>query len=135
MDHLGISHAMEAMVDLYRRASRRTGRTDELLEILKDGDRVVCSNPSSATDLRRRIGNRDLKVEVVVIPVIGAGGLLERRLPEGRTIFDHTWVEDYYEMAIRVATKEIDHLHKLASQNPDGRRSEMNDLNRSRFGP
>jgi hypothetical protein len=35
--------------------------------------------------------------------------------PQGRTIFDHTWVEQQYMAAIARTMQEIDHLEREAS--------------------
>lgn len=115
MDAFGIGQAIKGMVLTYFSASRRTGRTTSLVESLKDGDRVVCLEPNEARRLRSLSAERRVKVNVVVIDSGRADEVFQHGTPEGRLIFDHSWVEAYYMRAIEQATREIDHLQRQAS--------------------
>jgi len=96
MDHFGIGLAVQAAARIYFQSACRTGRTTSLVECLKDGDRVVCANPRAAEDLRRRCFMRRLEVDVIVVPPDQAWRARERKKSVGRTLFDHSWIEQYY---------------------------------------
>lgn len=115
MDAFGIGQAIKGMALAYFAASRRTGRSTSLVEGLKDGDRVVCLMPEEAKRLRRLCARHAPCAEFVVVDPDRAEQVFERGTAVGRTIFDHTWVEDYYMRAIERATRDIDHLQRQAS--------------------
>lgn len=115
MDHFGIGQAMRGMALSYTQAARRTGRTTSLVESLKDGDRVCCFTTREADRLRQLCRERNLKVDCIVVPIANPGRVFERGTSEGRTIFDHTWLENYYMLALERCQSEIDHLQREAS--------------------
>jgi len=116
MDHFGIGHAMQAMVRVYIQGARQTGRTTSLLESLKDGDRVVCATPKHAGDLERRCRQRGLQVDVVVVEPQQAHDDIFKRAPAvGRTVFDHAWIELYYQHVLERAARDIDFLQRETS--------------------
>jgi hypothetical protein len=122
MDHFGIGHAVAACLGMYRQAARRTGRTTSLVESLKTGDRVVCLPGGEADRIRRLAKERDIHVSVVVVPVGQPHRLFESEPSEGRTIFDHAWVEEFYFMSIKHTIEELDRLAQQASGDKEGRR-------------
>ena len=117
MDHFGIGHAMKAMVRVYIQGARQSGRTTSLLESLKDGDRIVCAMPAHAKDLKRRCRERGLHwVDVVVIePKRAQDELFHHPTSPGRTVFDHAWVELYYQHVLERAAADIDFLQRETS--------------------
>lgn len=133
MDHFGISHAMLSMVDVYRRTARRSGRTEALIKSLRDGDRVLCGDPGSLRDLNRRIAERGLKVEVLMVGLGDAHRISERRVSTGRTIFDHTFVEQHFERSIRDAAVGIQKLQDMLSSEAEREAIDMAKQNAIRF--
>lgn len=116
MDHFGIGHAMQAMVRVYIQGARQTGRTTSLLESLKDGDRVVCAAPMHAKDLEHRCRQRGLQVDVVVIdPGRLHADIFKRSTAVGRTVFDHAWIEQYYQLVLERAARNIDQFQRETS--------------------
>lgn len=115
MDHFGICAAISAMIRVYLVAARATGRTTHLVENVKDGDRIVFATRNQADRVERLCKERGVKVKCVVIEVHAPERLLETGTSEGRTIFDHDWIEKYYERAITRAQTEIDHLERETS--------------------
>jgi hypothetical protein len=115
MDHFGIGHAVAACLGMYINSARRTGRTTSLVESLKDGDRVVCLAGNEAQRLRELVRERGVDVEVIVVPIDQPHKLFEQAPAVGRTIFDHTWVEAFYERSIRHTMEHLDHLERQAS--------------------
>ena len=115
MDQFGIGNAMVGMANAFFISARRTGRTTSMLDSLKDGDRIVFTNPSEARRVERMLKERNLKVECVVIPSNDPGRVFSYPTPQGRTVFDHSWVEEFYMDAITRAQKDIDHLQTESS--------------------
>lgn len=115
MDHFGIGAAMEGMVRAYFTGARRTGRTTSLVESVKTGDRIVFANRNEAERVRRLCLSRGVQVQCIVIPPNDPDRLYSIGRSEGRTIFDHTWVEIFYELAIHCSQGRIDHLERSLS--------------------
>lgn len=115
MDHFGIGQAMHGMAQVYTLSSRRTGRTTSLVQSLKKGDRVVCATDPERRHLQALCRERQLEVDIIVVSPQDPSRLFQRGTPEGRTIFDHSWVEAYYLAAIKQCQREIDGLQKQTS--------------------
>jgi hypothetical protein len=116
-DHSGIGLAISAMFQTYRQSARTTGRTTSLLESVKDGDRIIVLNGQEKTRLERELRDRKLNVDVFVMPLNRINELSHRAPSTGRTVFEHTWVEAFYELAIERAQKEIDVMQRETSGN------------------
>lgn len=112
MDFFGIGTAMQGMARVLMQTSRATGRTTQLLDALKDGDRVIFSKASHERSFRQGCRDRGLDVELVVSPVndIELLGTVQ-----GKTYFDHVWVEDRYAYVLNKVEREIDHAEKQMS--------------------
>ena len=115
MDHYGIGAAMQAMMRVYLNSARRTGRTMSLVESVKDGDRIIFADQQECNRVEHICLERGVKVKCIVINPDAPRKLLEYRTSEGRTIFDHSWVEDYYLKAIEYAAENIDRLERQTS--------------------
>ncbi len=116
MDHFGIGLALRGMFQTYLRCARQTGRTTSLIDSVRDGDRIVFVNEQQARLVKGRLHDRGLKtVECVVVPPDQVVRLFEMGTPKGRTIFDHVWIEAFYERAIDRALAEVDHLQRETS--------------------
>lgn len=129
MDHFGIGAAMKAAAMIYGQAAKQTGRTTSLVESLKDGDRVVFVSQGDAIRFRNICLSRGLKVECVVISVEDPHELMQRNQSEGRTLFDHAWVELFYLRRIELAAEAIDRMQQESSNH----RPQRIDLRRKRF--
>jgi len=115
MDHFGIGAAIHAAAFIYTQSARRTGRTTSLVESVKDGDRIVFSDEREALRVQRLCAERGVQVECRVVNPKTPDRIFEMGTPQGRTIFDHSWVEQRYMMAIAYTMREIDHLEREAS--------------------
>lgn len=115
MDHFGIGAAMLSMTSTYSFTARRTGRTLSLVESVKDGDRLVFADQREAKRVEILCRDRGVKVDCIVIPPKELHRLGERGTSEGRTIFDHSWVEQFYFAAIEQAQGAIDHWQRETS--------------------
>jgi hypothetical protein len=115
MDHFGIGAALEGAARIYFSSARASGRTTSLLESLKSGDRVVFPTQQSASYMAFKCRERGLEVECVVVPPAHPESLFERAIPRGRTLFDHTWVEESYLLALQRCRVDIDHWQRETS--------------------
>lgn len=115
MDHFGIGPAMQGIAHIYFRSARQTGRTTSLVESVKDGDRIIFANSAEANRVRRLCKERDVQVECVVVAPETPERVFELGTPPGRTLFDHSWVEQRYLVAIERVGNEIDYIEKQAS--------------------
>lgn len=115
MDHFGIGAAVQGAARVYFQSARRTGRTTSLVESLKDGDRVVFRSHSEAEHVLHMCKDRGVNVECIVIDPEDPSKLFERNTSEGRTLFDHTWVEQYYFNVIAKAQRDIDYIERETS--------------------
>lgn len=110
MDQFGISTAMRCMAEVYFTTARRTGRTTQMLDGLKDGDRIVCLDANEARRLKGLLAERSLKVEVLSCQPHNYGELFEQGTPQGRTVFDHCWIEEHFRRSLENSERHIDRL-------------------------
>ena len=116
MDFFGIGTAMRGMIGVYIQFARRTGRTTMLLQSLRPGDRVICAEVKQRQYLEQKLQDWGIEgVEVVHIPVQMPNDLFRLGTSKGQTIFDHSWVEKFYEQAINDAAKAIDQWQESTS--------------------
>lgn len=115
MDQFGIGVGVLGAANVYFSGARRSGRTTALVETVRDGDRIIFLNPREAHRVQRLVEERGVKCECVVLGPEHAEWIFGRPPSEGRTIFDHTWVEAYYAAAIMRAGEEIDHFQRESS--------------------
>lgn len=118
MDHFGIGTAVEGAARMYFQGARRSGRTTSMLDSLKDGDRIWFADAREANRVERLCKERGLTVECRTLSVRGLDsvrGAFECGTPKGRTLFDHSWVEQFYMAAIQNAQAAIDHTQRETS--------------------
>lgn len=123
MDHFGIGTALQALARAYFGQARGTRRTTSLLDSVKAGDRIIVADPREQARLLRLLEERTLDpdrarahgVDVRVVRPDQPGRLFDMGTPTGRTLFEHTWVEQFYTRAIDAAAREIDELQTQAS--------------------
>lgn len=115
MDHFGIGAALLGAAQIYFRSARGTGRTTPLIESVRDGDRTVVSTSREECRVKELLAERGLKVAVLAVNPDNPGRLFEVGTSEGRTIFDHTWVEQYYLQTLERASSGLDHLQRESS--------------------
>lgn len=109
MDIYGIMPGITSSVNIYFNASRSTGRTRHMLSLVRVGDRIIFSDLREANRIKNLLikGSVDLRVippdkrhEIGHLPVI-----------EGKTWFDHLWVEQLYRDAINHAASNYRDLN------------------------
>jgi hypothetical protein len=115
MDHFGIGSAIRALVVTYFQFARRSGRTTSLVESVKDGDRILFADRREADRVSSLCTERGVRVECLVIDPRTPERIFEHSTPTGRSIFDHSWVEQRYLEAVKHTQQEIDNLERKAS--------------------
>lgn len=135
VDFFGIGVALRAMISIYITTARGSGRTTMLLESLRDGDRVCCATLKEADRLRRICNLTKLKVTFTVVNPADPFKLFNSGSSVGRTIFDHTWVEKFYILAIEGAAETIAKLQKESSgYGADHERTKSQAIELSKWG-
>ena len=116
MDFYGIGAALHGAFEILMRASRATGRTTHMIESVKEGDRICFARAQEAERVRRLLQSRGIKgVECIVVNPRTPHDLMGRGTAQGRLIFDHGWVEEFYSRALEQATAEVGQLQRMCS--------------------
>lgn len=115
MDFFGIGAAIKGAAQIYFRGARGTGRTISLFESVKTGDRVYFANADEANRFARMCNDAAKSVECIVIPVNEPQKVFERGTSQGRAMFDHSWIEEFYLSAIEQCAEDIRHLETQTS--------------------
>lgn len=114
-DFFGIGPAIKAVTTVYLQSARGSGRTVSLINSLKDGDRVIFHQERYAQHVQRMAKERGVTIDYIVVDPTQPQRLFERGSSQGRTIFDHSWVEQFYLQAIDHADKQIRHWQTESS--------------------
>lgn len=110
-DAFGTGIALQAMAQNYFRMMRGAGRTSSMLAELKAGDRVIVTNEREAARVRRMAHDAGLDIDVRAFdPRTNPYKLAEMGTPQGRLVFDHAWLEIWYEEALRRATQDVEYM-------------------------
>jgi hypothetical protein len=115
MDHFGIGAALRGSALVYFQSARKTGRTVSLVESVKDEDRIIFTNSREADRVKRLCEEAGKSVECVVVNPTTPYDAFNLGTAQGRTIFDHTWVEQFYLLSIERCERDIDNLQKNLS--------------------
>lgn len=115
MDFFGIGPALQGVVRSYFLGGRRSGRTTRLVDSLQDGDRVVFIDSRQADRFKRLCKEQDKEVVCIVIDPKNTHAIFDRGPSQGRTIFDHTWVEQFYVHRLEACQKDLAYLERESS--------------------
>ncbi len=115
MDLFGIGQAMIGAARIYFQSSRHTGRTLSLIEAVKQSDRICFTTEREARRVVRLIKERGITVDYIIVDPKTPDRLFEKGTGQGRTLFDHNWVEEYYLHGIEHMQQEIDHFETQLS--------------------
>ena len=116
MDNFGIGAALKAVANIYFMSARKSGRTTAMIDGLKNGDQVIFSNAQEAYRVQRLCREKGIDVKCISVEphkFHAAGKFYNAR---GRTIFDHSWIEQYYLKTLYAVESEIDWLQKEVSK-------------------
>lgn len=122
MDNFGIGNSVVDAATAAFITARKTGRTTRLVASAKNGDRIVFTNQKEANRVNRLCDDRGVNVECIVLHPRQPERLFDRGRSDGRTIFDHSWVEEYYRLAIDSARTDVDRFERAVSSHEDERR-------------
>jgi hypothetical protein len=111
-DHFGMGAGLTGAARIYFQAARRSGRTAALVDSLKSGDRVVFTTQREARRVKDLCRDRGVDIDTFVCSPAQAQSLFFRPSPTGdaRTLFDHQWVQEYYQNALDNAQREVARL-------------------------
>ena len=116
MDFFGIGNALMGAFGLYKIMARQTGRTMNMVNSLHPDDVVVVTNAKEGKRIMALCQDRNIdKVSFVVCDPKTPQDLFNHPTPRGRMIFDHSWVEDFYQYTLEKAKKDIDYLQDQLS--------------------
>lgn len=117
MDYFGMGAAARGAFRAVLMAMRGTGRTTRLVSDLRENDLVVVLNSDHGRRLERLAHAEGKKAQwVAADPLIGdvrsgrAADRLHAWSGHGRLIFDHAWLEAYYDQCISDAINDLDRL-------------------------
>lgn len=116
MDSFGIGAGIKGAALTYLEAARGTGRTEALISSLKEGDRVVFISSQEASRVRERCAAIGVHIKVEVMDPRRPDDLRSLRRISGRTILDHSYVEEYYRLCIIQAEDHLIFLQKNMNQ-------------------
>jgi len=115
MDHFGICQALKGAALIYFQSARQTGRTVSLVESLRDGDRIIFTNSREANRVKPMCIERGIKIDTMIVDPKCPTNLFDHGSSQGRTIFDHSWIEQFYLNALERCEKEINHFQRETS--------------------
>lgn len=117
MDHFGIGAGITAVVRTFFQAARATGRTTSLVESLKTGDRVVFLTEREGRRVQAMCKDRGVRIQIVVNDARNLDPLRGYGSPgdDGRFVFDHSWVEEFYNHTIERAQHRLDQFQRELS--------------------
>lgn len=128
MDDFGIGTAMQAMARIYFETSRMTGRSTHLAESISPDDVVVFSSEKLARHFCRLVKEkRKFNAKYVVSDPKYFPNLFDKlrgKRIHGKLIFDHVWLELFYEHEISALTNVLDTYAQQNSGYVDERREE-----------
>lgn len=109
---------LESAMMVFETASRRTGRTSRLIEYVQNGDQIVCLNVDDKRRLEQLLRQaRKTGVRVIVHADMGRPPMYSvGTAPEGRTFFEHRWLDEYWLNVIRSAKDDLYHFSRAMSK-------------------
>jgi hypothetical protein len=117
MDIYGIGNSLDAFAQTLSVSARRTGRTEMMINSLKDGDQVVFSDAKECERVRRRL--KELNIDAKCVVDSNRHHPVENmRRASGKTVFDHGWVEQFYNRKLSSAKNQLAWLQKELSGEP-----------------
>jgi hypothetical protein len=115
MDFFGISKSVKDCVLDFFLCMRRTGRTTKLVESVRNGDRIGFIKWQEAHRVRQLCLDRGITIECLVVDPKDPERIFDHPKSEGRTIFDHSLVEEMYYDSIERTKRMIDFFERESS--------------------
>ncbi len=117
-DHYGIGNSLLGMFDVYRRMSRRSGRTTRMLEQVKEDCLIIVLTDQDRILLQRQMKALGKEATVVAVDVVGPHPGLLRGRQYSQVLLDHAWVEEYFRRDILVANSFLSALEQEITKKP-----------------
>ena len=95
-DQYGVGNALRAFHHSMVMASRGTGRTTRMLEMVKDGDRIVLTQQNRRREIEHLLKAMGKDVTIIAVHPRNIDQIFNGPQPKGYTHFDHEWVDEYY---------------------------------------
>lgn len=114
MDYYGIGSSLRAGAQIYCQAARQSGRTTAMVESLRDGARVVFATPEEKTRVTRLCRERGVSIVGIVADPRRPDQIVDNLHHGGVGLtFDHSWVEQFYILALENAGQELERLAEI----------------------
>ena len=114
-DIFGIYEGVCGAAGIYFRSARGAGRTTNMIYALKEGDRVVFPNEQTAREAKRLCKERDVDIDCIIVPPKYPELAFQKGTSQGRTLFSHEWLEEYYTNALLKAGQGVRELQTRLS--------------------
>lgn len=115
MDDYGIYTSIMAHTRTLVSGGRRTGRTEAMIARINDGDQVIFSEQKEAKRVEHRLKKLGIKAICFVVAPQHPRRVFDRDTPQGRTIFDHGWVEDFWLWTLQERAETLARLQRESS--------------------
>ncbi len=121
-DVFGINAMLTAGLNHYINDARRTGRTDLLVSLVNDGDRVHFTCTNHARNFTQRCKDVGKSVETVVSNPRTPEDVFRKGSSQGRVWFDHCWIEEHYRWLLERAGFGLNQLARESGGYGDAHR-------------
>lgn len=121
MDIYGIRNGISAMIEIFFRNSRKSGRTKTLISLLNEGD-CVCFAYKDEADRVKYICEREKGIHIIAIVCDPkkAYSLVDKVRNihiSGKVLLDHTWVEQFFLGEIDETFRNFQNLQRTINKN------------------
>lgn len=120
-DIYGIGVTIKSSIDNYFRWARGSGRTSLLTEYIKQGDIIIFVTNDEAEYVKRIAKEKGINIKTIVINPsrhfelsVKMAGL------SGRLVFDHRWVELFYQIQIERIGENLSDMVRSFSRDNNG---------------
>lgn len=114
---------LTATLDVFCMTSRRTGRTSAMLDAAQAGDCIIVASESERRRLQQKLAvtHRAKEIDVVVASPHRLHPLHPTLRNYRRVLFDHYWLEQYYQASLVSATVNLELfiLDHIREQSPN----------------
>lgn len=118
-DFFGTSTLIKGAVNVALLSARGSGRTQSLIDNLKNGDCVVTLKHIEGKRISRLCAERGIKVKYITVKPSESGRVFEHARNGSRIMFDHSWIEEFYLNAIKNAQETITFLEKECNRSDE----------------
>lgn len=114
-DH-GLQAHVKASLRTFIAFSRRSGRTTAMIDAARNGDLIITASEQEARRIRRLLQDAGKEVTVGISDPARDPMMRRGTNPTGATIFDHSWLELYWETQIDRAAANLFNIKQAMSK-------------------